>query len=85
MAAQISAAADYFNADTIVLIDVGGDALTDGAGPGPAQPVRRPVSPRRLRSHRPAPHRCPRHRRRVVTAPLPSSRDQGILEAPWAA
>lgn len=39
MAAQISAAADYFNANTIVLIDVGGDVLTDGTDPGLRSPL----------------------------------------------
>ncbi|MGH4016069.1 MAG: DUF1152 domain-containing protein [Pseudonocardiaceae bacterium] len=39
MAAQISAAAHYFHADNIALIDVGGDALTDGADPGLRSPL----------------------------------------------
>jgi hypothetical protein len=39
MAAQISAAAAYFYADDIALIDVGGDALTDGSDPGLRSPL----------------------------------------------
>lgn len=39
MATQISAAADYFDADTFALIDVGGDALTDGSDPGLRSPL----------------------------------------------
>ena len=39
MAAQINAAAAYFHADTIAVIDVGGDALTDGADPGLRSPL----------------------------------------------
>lgn len=39
MAAQISAAAAYFYADDLALIDVGGDALTDGSDPGLRSPL----------------------------------------------
>lgn len=39
MAAQISAAAAYFHADTLALIDVGGDVLTDGTDPGLRSPL----------------------------------------------
>lgn len=39
MATQISAAAAYFHAETIALIDVGGDALTDGSEPGLRSPL----------------------------------------------
>lgn len=39
MAAQISAAAAYFHADTVAVIDVGGDVLTDGADPGLRSPL----------------------------------------------
>lgn len=39
MAIQISAAAAYFHAQTIALIDVGGDALTDGADSGLRSPL----------------------------------------------
>ncbi len=39
MATQIDAAAAYFAADDIVLVDVGGDALTDGADPGLRSPL----------------------------------------------
>lgn len=39
MAAQISGAAAYFHADTIALIDVGGDVLTDGTDPGLRSPL----------------------------------------------
>jgi hypothetical protein len=39
MASQISAAAAYFHAETITVIDVGGDALTDGSDPGLRSPL----------------------------------------------
>ncbi|MGH3938452.1 MAG: DUF1152 domain-containing protein [Pseudonocardiaceae bacterium] len=39
MAAQISAAAAYFHAENIALIDVGGDVLTDGTDPGLRSPL----------------------------------------------
>jgi len=39
MAAQVSAAAAYFHADIIALIDVGGDALTDGSDHGLRSPL----------------------------------------------
>ncbi|MGH3906696.1 MAG: DUF1152 domain-containing protein [Pseudonocardiaceae bacterium] len=39
MAAQISAAAAYFHAETLALIDVGGDVLTDGTDPGLRSPL----------------------------------------------
>jgi hypothetical protein len=39
MAAQISAAVTYFHTDTLALIDVGGDALTDGSDPGLRSPL----------------------------------------------
>lgn len=39
MAAQIGAAAAYFHAGTIAVIDVGGDALTDGSDPGLRSPL----------------------------------------------
>jgi hypothetical protein len=39
MATQISAAAEIFGADTIALVDVGGDVLTDGADPGLRSPL----------------------------------------------
>jgi hypothetical protein len=39
MAAQVSAAVTYFHADSIALIDVGGDILTDGTDPGLRSPL----------------------------------------------
>jgi hypothetical protein len=39
MAAQITAAAAYFHADTLAVIDVGGDALTDGSDPELRSPL----------------------------------------------
>jgi hypothetical protein len=39
MATQISAAAEFFSADTIALVDVGGDVLTDGADHGLRSPL----------------------------------------------
>lgn len=39
MATQISAAAAYFHTETIALIDVGGDALTDGSDSGLRSPL----------------------------------------------
>lgn len=39
MSVQISAAAIYFHADTLALIDVGGDVLTDGSDPGLRSPL----------------------------------------------
>jgi len=39
MAAQIRAAAEFFDTDEIALIDVGGDALTNGADPGLRSPL----------------------------------------------
>lgn len=39
LAIQISAAAAYFHADNIALIDVGGDVLTDGTDPGLRSPL----------------------------------------------
>lgn len=39
MAIQISAAATYFHAETITVIDVGGDALTTGSDPGLRSPL----------------------------------------------
>jgi hypothetical protein len=39
MATQITAAADYFHADNLALIDVGGDSLTDGTDPGLRSPL----------------------------------------------
>ena len=39
MAAQIRAAASYFQADNLALIDVGGDVLTDGTDPGLRSPL----------------------------------------------
>jgi hypothetical protein len=68
MAIQISAAAAYFHVQTITVIDVGGDALTDGSDQACAVPCR-PARPRRLRPHRPAQptrHSRSRHRWRTV-------------------
>lgn len=39
MAAQIGATADYFHLDDVVLIDVGGDAITNGVDPGLRSPL----------------------------------------------
>ena len=39
MATQLSAAAKLFEADTLTLIDVGGDVLTDGKHPGLRSPL----------------------------------------------
>ena len=39
MADQIKAAAEHFRAERVALIDVGGDALTDGHDPGPRSPI----------------------------------------------
>ena len=39
LADQITAAADYFGADRLALVDVGGDVLTDGADPGLRSPL----------------------------------------------
>jgi hypothetical protein len=39
MAAQISAAVTYFQVDSIALIDVGGDIITDGTDPGLRSPL----------------------------------------------
>jgi hypothetical protein len=39
MALQINAAATYFHTQTITMVDVGGDALTDGSDPGLRSPL----------------------------------------------
>ena len=39
MAVQIRAAAEFFDTDEVVLIDVGGDALTNGTDPGLRSPL----------------------------------------------
>lgn len=39
MARQIQAAADHFNADSIALVDVGGDSITDGNDEGLRSPL----------------------------------------------
>lgn len=39
MATQITAAASLFSADTLAIVDVGGDALTDGNDPGLRSPL----------------------------------------------
>ncbi len=39
MAAQIRAAADFFHAASVVVLDVGGDILTDGTDPGLRSPL----------------------------------------------
>lgn len=39
MATQVAAAAAYFNAGSVVIVDVGGDVLTDGTDPGLRSPL----------------------------------------------